>query len=433
MSARGRRSRNALADITTTMEQPDEHIKERVEALERFYVYREPVDSPRQSSSRKRHADPADFLREDTPNCSGDDEDYILRPDKVSFYRTPGIYKFRRRTSTEPQIDYFAHYNLPDDCLLKIFSNFNKRDLVTAMKTCRRFYNIGESKDFWEAIDLSNKTVRLSDLLSIVARGCKVLRMSGTNVLEDEFDPAGVEKCEYYGRPRLTHADFSRAIISSAALEWVLNGATKLQAIALENCEVTPTICRILHNNANLQFLDLSMSRGLPECDLRFLSAFKRMHELNLSWCALDVENLHEVVSNIPTKLSRLSLAGQKDSLVDQHIETLVQRCVNLMVLDLSESCDISREAFTLLLRELQTLTTLSMARCFGVHPMAYLNCINIRQLNIFGCVAEGGEEALRNRLPNTAINVTPYCDIARPTPPPSYTSIWGMRVKDLY
>uniref|UniRef100_A0A1I7W628 Uncharacterized protein n=1 Tax=Heterorhabditis bacteriophora TaxID=37862 RepID=A0A1I7W628_HETBA len=64
---------------------------------------------------------------------------------------------------------------------------------------------------------------------------------------------------------------------------------------------------------------------------------------------------------------------------------------------------------------------------------MNFLSCGHLQMLNVFGCVTEAGEGALRNGLPDTEVNTYVFNYIAKPTVPPAVTSIWHQRTKDIY
>ncbi|CAJ0960291.1 unnamed protein product, partial [Mesorhabditis belari] len=427
------RTRNALADITPSM-LPDDNME--VVTLNKYYEYRESTISRSNSSQRKRASHLIADMDDETPNVSSATEDPFMRPDAVSFFQTPGIFKYRRRTSTEPQIDYFEHFQIPNECILKIFENFNKRDVITAMKVCRKFYNLGENKDLWKTVDLANKTIRLVDLFKIVGRGCQVLRLCGTKINEEEQDEAMLH--QGYGmlqKNLLTHIDFSRCTISTLALETILCGTNLLQGLSLENVNLSTRILEAIGQNTDLLYLDLSMARGIKTSDIKcFLPQLTKIEELNLSWCNLDAEALNRVMQYISSSVQRICLAGSRNkaSLFDSHVEALCRRCVTLKEVDLSDSTELTRASLQFLI-DMPQLEVLSLSRCFGIHPLAYLSCANIARLNIFGCVTEEGEQTLRIRLQNTAVNMDPHSSVARPTPPPSVTSIWRMKVKDLY
>ncbi|VDO22861.1 unnamed protein product [Heligmosomoides polygyrus] len=70
-----------------------------------------------------------------------------MKPDILSYYRTPGAFKFCRRISSGPLVDHFHQSNrgspLPENVLVEVLSYLNKRDLCNAMATCRLLYVAG--------------------------------------------------------------------------------------------------------------------------------------------------------------------------------------------------------------------------------------------------------------------------------------------------
>ncbi|KAK5972352.1 F-box domain-containing protein [Trichostrongylus colubriformis] len=114
-----------------------------------------------------------------------------MKPDILTFYRTPGAFKFCRRVSSGPPIDHFHTSNrgspLPDNILIEILSFLNKRDLCNAMATCRLLYGAGSRCRTWEYMDLFNRTVFNHSLVCFLNRRLKVMRMADTNGHTSQF------------------------------------------------------------------------------------------------------------------------------------------------------------------------------------------------------------------------------------------------------
>ncbi|VDM67661.1 unnamed protein product [Strongylus vulgaris] len=92
---------------------------------------------------RKRHRNSSEAMDMDESGINK----IRMKPDILTFYRTPGAFKFCRRVSSGPFIDFFHASNrgspLPDNVVIEILSYLNKRDLCNAMATCKLLYSAG--------------------------------------------------------------------------------------------------------------------------------------------------------------------------------------------------------------------------------------------------------------------------------------------------
>uniref|UniRef100_A0A1I7W630 F-box domain-containing protein n=1 Tax=Heterorhabditis bacteriophora TaxID=37862 RepID=A0A1I7W630_HETBA len=153
-----------------------------------------------------------------------------MKPDIVSFYRTPGAFKFCRRINAGPTIDYFHECNrgkpLPEHIIRQVFSNLNRRDLISAMRTSKWLYTVGSACLNWEHVDLFNRTIMDYSLVALLNRRVKVIRMADTNVETSSLT--------YIFPPLLcpllvTHLDLSRAVFANPSLLiTLLRGCDKL-------------------------------------------------------------------------------------------------------------------------------------------------------------------------------------------------------------
>lgn len=365
-----------------------------------------------------------------------------MKPDILTFYRTPGAFKFCRRTSNEPAIDYFHTSNrgspLPENVVIEILSFLNKRDLCNAMASCRLLYSAGSHCKTWEYMDLFNRTVFNHSLTSFLNRRLKVLRMADTNV--ENWPYRSFTPCVSLEYPLLlTHLDLSRAVFSDRSLlTSIMSGCTLLQALSMEGQDLRPdavVICSAIGQNRGLTHLDLSMTLGIDASAVRLIChGCTKIEHLNLSWSSLDQEAIITICSNLSSTVTNLNLAGSfnKSSLNDKAVESLVANCFNLKELDLSDNINVTERGLQII-NCLPHLESLSLNRCYGIPPMNFLTCGHLVALNVFGCITDSGLAALKNGLPDTEVNESVFNYIAKPTIPPAVTSIWGQRTKDFY
>ncbi|EYC04205.1 hypothetical protein Y032_0089g2280 [Ancylostoma ceylanicum] len=392
-------------------------------------------------NERKRHRDePMDV---DSINKSAMLHSLIrMKPDILTFYRTPGAFKFCRRVSSGPSTDYFHTSNrgapLPENVVVEILSYLNKRDLCNAMATCRLLYSSGSRCKTWEHVDLFNRTVFNHSLICFLNRRLKVMRMADTNV---ELWPysSSVPSISLEYPLMLTHLDLSRAVFADRSLlVSIMKGCSRLQALSMEGQDLGEDaleICTSIGRNHSLTRVDLSMTVGITaKAALEICLGCKIVQHLNLSWSSLDQQTVLVFCSNLPDSVTRLNMAGSlnKSSLDDEAIERLVICCPNIKELDLSDNVNVTERGLHCII-SLHQLESLSLNRCYGIQPMNFLMCGHLYALNVFGCITDSGLAALKNSLSETEVNGAVFNYIAKPTVPPAVTSIWGQRTKDSY
>ncbi|CAI4226328.1 unnamed protein product [Auanema sp. JU1783] len=385
------------------------------------------------NNSRKRYSD----FNDDHASMSMDISDNIrLKPDIVTFARTPGIYKYRRRVSTEPKIDFFSVFNIPTHVIHVIFSFLNKKDLVNAMSTCCRFYVAGLTAPNWMRLDLYQRTIPENTLLNLLSRKTRVARLSETmitpSIRNASFFTTNTEPLTFM----LTHLDIGRASFPSIdGLITILSACRKLKALSLESQSLDDDglICEAISMNRDLDCLDLSMVSGF---DLRGIEAIcigcRKLRFLNMSWVGLGRDCIASLCRHLPDTITHLNLSGSKDrnSISDQDVESLCASCPSIVECDLSDNVSITDVGLEAILG-LENLQVLSLSRCYGIDPFNFMSCGHLHQLNIFGTMTEDGERVLKLTLPGTQINTSVFNHIAKPTVPPSVSSIWNQKTRD--
>uniref|UniRef100_A0A914C0X0 F-box domain-containing protein n=1 Tax=Acrobeloides nanus TaxID=290746 RepID=A0A914C0X0_9BILA len=362
----------------------------------------------------------------------------LRRQDPTLFYKTPGTVKFvRRRTSFDSDEDYFAKYRVPDHVLLLIFSHLNKKDLVSVVRTCKRFLNIAyNNKSFWSFLNLENKHISEHSLHSLLDRKIEILRLTGATLQSSDSIPPFIGN---FIRPSsLTHLDLSHAKFDNLdALVYFLGRCSSLECLSLEACYVNDSACIEIAKNSKLQCLNMIMASGWETRGLiAIMNQCKQLAELNLGWANLTPEMIRNFVRTAPITLQRLNLSGTRTNadMNDESVRLLCQRCPNLMELDLSDNNLITSKSIPYF-RAMPCLRKLDLARCYGIEPRDYLtlNTSRLEELNIHNCTSDEGVEFLREFLHPTLINESIFSIVARPTVGEAATSIWGMRTRDIY
>uniref|UniRef100_A0A183BMS2 F-box domain-containing protein n=1 Tax=Globodera pallida TaxID=36090 RepID=A0A183BMS2_GLOPA len=360
------------------------------------------------------------------------------KPDINVFYRTPcsGANRFSRRSSSAHALtDHFSHA-LPDSLLLRIFFYLNKHDIVNVMLVCRRFGQIAKDKTLWEFMNLAGRLIDEESIHSLFNRQLKVLRLASAEVKTPSLFPWF--DVQHTASAQLTHLDLSQAKFdTSDTLVRLLSRCKSLQALSLESCDLLDDeCCRVIANNSALKYLDLVYAKRFSVAGIgTILCACQKLVELNLSWAEVDDEAMLTICQRMPSGIRKLNLSGfrQLPSLNDENIGRLCAVCPQLEELDLSDNALLTEHCLESICDGLKRLRRLTLSRCYGIEPMAFLQLGTLDELNIFGCITNDGVCLLRNRLAPTQVNASPYSTVAKPTVGDSITSIWRHRTRDLY
>ena len=105
----------------------------------------------------------------------------------------------------------------------------------------------------------------------------------------------------------------------------------------------------------------------------RILTGCRQLTELNLGWTQLSGETLTANCGLLSPSLKRLNLSGNRETLLDSHVETILQNCPNLRELDISDSSKISSAIIYSLVEKLHHIESLSTSRCYSITPSTYL------------------------------------------------------------
>jgi len=211
----------------------------------------------------------------------------------------------------------------------------------------------------------------------VLARGCTILRLARTTVTSPIFlspfnnqitFPVGPLYC------RLQFLDLSMATLSPTCLSSLLATCRQLKKLALENCELDPPAVEAIAGNPDLQALHLGGTRGLSApLVTRILQACTQIQELNLGWCGLSEAAVDAAVGGLSPALERLCLSGNRETLLDRHIDVIGARCPSLRELDVSDATKLTSLTISSVVERLPLLESLSTSRCYAIAPSSYL------------------------------------------------------------
>ncbi|KAI1720272.1 f-box-like domain-containing protein [Ditylenchus destructor] len=383
-----------------------------------------------------------ELVKADEDFLSTTPSDYSIlrrRPETSPYYRTPGpaISRFlRRRYSVEPtSSDYLGNGTIPTTVMYKICSYLNKKDLLHLMSTCKRFRDIGKDSSFWQFLNLYGKHISCSSLHAIIDRKVQVLRLNSATINVEVFPPW--HNFPILNPAMLTHLDMSSSKFENpSVLLEILQRCHNLYALSLELCGIIDDqMCKEIAKNTNLYFLNLAMAKSFSaEGIVTILSSCRKLGELNIGWTELSGDVINLTCQLLPPSLKRLSFSGTRDKaeMNDDNIKRICDTCKQLEELDLSDDVVITENCLDHV-KNLKNLRILTISRCYGIEPMAFLSLQNLDIFNVYGCVTVEGIDVLRSRLRPTRINVSPLSSIAIPTDGESVTSIWKKRTRDWY
>ena len=139
------------------------------------------------------------------------------------------------------------------------------------------------------------------------------------------------------------------------------------------------------------------------------------------------------VCQNLTPSIQKLSLAGCRDKLTNGNVQSLVQRCNNLLELDLSDSTVLQDQAVSTIIEHLsKSLKKLALSRCFDIHVTKFLDLYEIdelKSLNVFGMMTDAKLEILKKQLSHLSINEYPLCYISRSANGERRNQLWDVRL----
>ena len=341
-----------------------------------------------------------------------------------------------------PPTEEENYFNLlSDEIASRIFYWLPKHTLSRTAQVCRRFRRLTADPIFWRRLDLGARPSVAPRVLDLILgeRGVVAFRATRSAFESPLFSPDQSAACSEY---KLRYADFGGCNISAAAFELIFSRCTELRKVGLEMCDVSEAaLMALAENNHRLETLHLGMVKQPllgPALFTLMANSSQSLMELNLAWSELSADSLTTLCCQrkLPPNLERLNLSGCRDSLSDDHIDSLSRRCPRLKELDISDAIMVTGKSVTSISGGMRKLESLSMSRCYSVVPAAYLQLgssasPSLKYLNIFGVMKDDALNELNARLTRIELNKFMFSSIARPTVGIKRTSIWNIRVRD--
>ncbi|KAM9263187.1 S-phase kinase-associated protein 2 [Morus bassanus] len=315
---------------------------------------------------------------------------------------------------------------LPDELLLAIFAYLPINYLLKASRICKRWHRLSFDESLWQTLDLTGTNVLPGVIGQVLPTGVTVFRCPRACIGNPLFKTSKPLRVQYM--------DLSNCTVSVADLQSILCRCDKLQNLSLEGLVLSDDIIESVAKNPSLRRLNLCGCSGFSAAPLALmLSSCSVLEELNLSWCDFTAIHVKTAVSYITSKITHLNLSGYRQNLQISDVKTLVERCPLLIHLDLSDSVMLTSECFQYF-HQLIFLQHLCLSRCYQISPVALLQLGNIptlKTLQVFGIVTDSSLQVLKETLPHIGINCSHFTSIARPTVGSKKTrEIWGIKCR---
>lgn len=345
----------------------------------------------------------------------------VVNDDRFFLYRKP--------TFKPVMEDHFV--KLSDEILLHIFRFLPKKALIRCSQVSKRFNQVSLDESLWARLDLSCRSLREGALGRVISRGTVILRLAQAHVSNPVFTYGSVDPSY---ETKLRFLDLSMCSIDQGTLCELLSHCRSLRKLSLENVPVDTECCREIACNVHLEALNLTMCEGLDNFNVTLLiKKLTKLHSLNISWTQLSRSTVDSLVTHVTPTLLRLNIAGCRNSMTDAALLKLIDRCPDLLELDLSDCTQLSSEAMKIVCK-LKKLEYLSLSRCYNINVTSYLQLGAIEPLqflDIFGLLSEPALAMLQTSFPGVGINKFMHSSVARPTVGSRRTSIWGLRTRD--
>uniref|UniRef100_A0A4W5Q453 S-phase kinase-associated protein 2 n=1 Tax=Hucho hucho TaxID=62062 RepID=A0A4W5Q453_9TELE len=328
-----------------------------------------------------------------------------------------------RRPRTRREFSGLSWDSLPDELLLGILSCLPLQDLLRMSRVCKRWHRLAFDESLWHSVDLVGKAQLDQALGQMLTVGVLGLRCPHTCIGEPCFT--------HTQHLHVHHMDLSSCTVTTLVLDDIISRCRLLENLSLEGLELSDHIVQSLSQNTELVRLNLCGCSGFsPDSLSQILKSCLRLEELNLSWCDFSTDHVKAVVSNIPSNITQLNLSGYRQNLTMEDVKDLVERCPNLVNLDLSDSVLMTTSSFPIL-QKLRSLRHLALSRCYQIHPAAladFEKFPELQTLEVYGLVQDTYLPILSKGLPRLQINTRPFSGVARPTEATRRDrTMWGM------
>ena len=317
---------------------------------------------------------------------------------------------------------------LPDEISLMIFKYLDIQELLCCSHVSTKIRRICNDKSLWKIVDLSGRKVKAEFIKKIIENHCENLILHHTQI-DGSINLSKISKLKYLNLDiedrdiEVSKPFFNEILLSCCCLQKLVLGepgdvldTALLQRIFSQNGQTLEAL------NFGFTYFDPIFWNASP--DVRTLSIrlvqlivnhCTKLKEINVQCCDLHHDALSQLVSGLSPEMKKVSLAGNYE-LTDEHIETLVRRCKQIIALDIgsySHRLHLTNNAITSILNHLFCLTELDITGCPNIALEKVLELESLPKLQVlnYGLRKESISKyldempGLMKKLPHLVIN----------------------------
>ena len=257
----------------------------------------------------------------------------------------------------------FKLEDLPDEVILKVFSYLeNTEDIIRSGHVSQRLRAISRDESLWQKVNLFLKIVPTSFLQFVLERGCKFLSLQQTS-LKGTLNLTKPTKLRYLNLNSNTTEHGKRTVEKLLAachsLENLTLSIRDQYYCRLSTLSMITRLCR--QNKQTLKVLYFQVFHDYMDSDIiqHVVLSCSELKEVSIISKGVQQNSINCLVNNLSLNVEKLRL--DMSDITDEHVETLVKRCVKLTELIL-ESKFITNKSVTIIKKHLPNLNKL---KCF--------------------------------------------------------------------
>jgi hypothetical protein len=324
--------------------------------------------------------------------------------------------------------------DLPDEMLLKVFSNLKIGDLIHCGHVSRRMRKIWNIESLWQSVDLIDldngrgSKVKTDFIIFLLEKGCTYLNLQNVKLTGSlELDQPS----------KLKRLNLEDCVAKREVFEEILYSCEgNLQQLSFQDVIAKPKFDYndvrrvILRNSKTLQKINLGRFRWLKDTSkLNFFSHCLELTEVRITADFFDIRNdqLDLMIDNFPPSLLKVDLS-LCNNLTDFHIEKLVHKCNKITEISLWET-DVTKQSVISIVKHLKnSLELLNLLHCDNINLDTIFEAVgSLPKLEYLHYEVHTGElscnysslkklcqscERLKKERPGLIITDDPYSDI---------------------
>ena len=252
---------------------------------------------------------------------------------------------------------------LPDEVILKVFSYLeNMADRIHCGHVSQRPRAISSDKSLWQKMNLFIKIVPTSFLQFVLERGCKFLSLQQTS-LKGSLNLTKPTKLKYLNLNSNTaehgNGTLEKLLAVCDSLENLTLSVRDQYYCRLSTFSMITRLCR--QNRQTLKVLYFQVFHDYMDSDIiqHVVLSCSELKEVSIISKGVQQNSINCLVNNLSLNVEKLRL--DMSDITDEHVETLVKRCVKLTELILESNC-ITNKSVTIIQKHLPNLNKL---KCF--------------------------------------------------------------------